>query len=479
MKMGLGHTMREETVSKRTKWLVLAAVGIGTYMSALDGSVVSTVLPVISADFKTDVATIEWVVTTYLLVVSALLLTVGRLGDLRGNKTTYVAGFSVFVLGSALCGFAPSPIQLSLFRGLQAVGAAMLFANSPAILTRNFPAAQRGQALGLQGAMTYLGLTTGPILGGWLAERFGWHSVFFINVPVGLLATALAILVIPRDDPAGSTERFDIVGAVLFAVGLMAMLFALDQGQIFGWGSPLILGAFVLSLLMLTLFVRLESGLRSPMLDLSLFRDRLFTIATVTPILNYVCVYSVLFLMPWYLIGGMGLPASQAGLVLISQPLVMAITAPFSGALSDRLGSRFLTALGMAIFAAGLVALSRLALTSPIEQVVAGLALCGLGTGLFVSPNNSALMGAAPRSKQGVAAGILALARNVGMALGIGFAGAVFNSHLGAAGPAQPLVLVQAFDASLVFAAGVAALGAAVCFARPDDRRVTAEASGL
>ena len=208
------------------KWLVLAVIGLGTYMSALDGSVVNTILPVITNDFQTDVATIEWVVTTYLLVVSALLLSVGRLGDLRGNKTVYVIGFGIFVTGSALCGFAPTPLFLILSRGFQAIGAAMLFASSPAILTRNFPARQRGQALGIQGAMTYLGLTTGPFLGGWLADHLGWHSVFFINVPIGLLAMVLALTVIPQDRPEGQTARFDLSGAFTFAIGLAALLFA-------------------------------------------------------------------------------------------------------------------------------------------------------------------------------------------------------------------------------------------------------------
>ena len=170
------------------KWLVLLTVGVGTFMSALDGSVVNAILPVIQAYFKTDVATVEWVVTIYLLAVSGLLLTFGRLGDLRGNKTVYMWGFVIFTTGSALAGFSPTPTFLIGSRALQALGAAMLFANSPAILTKAFPGAERGRALGLQGTMTYLGLTTGPFLGGWLANRFGWHAVFFINIPIGLLA---------------------------------------------------------------------------------------------------------------------------------------------------------------------------------------------------------------------------------------------------------------------------------------------------
>ena len=297
-------------------------------MSALDTSVVNTVLPVVTEYFHTTVATIEWVVTTYLLVVSGLLLSVGRLGDMRGNKNTYVTGFVIFVIGSASCSLSPAPIYLILSRAFQAIGAAMLYANSPAILTKAFPAEQRGQALGLQGAMTYLGLTTGPFLGGWLSDHLGWHSVFYINVPIGLLAIWLSLAVIPRDVPSEKRETFDLGGAFTFTVGLVMLLFALNQGHSWGWSSPLILGLFVASLLSLSLFVWIERRVPAPMLDLSLFKRRVFTISTISPIMNYICIYSILFLTPFYLIQARGLSASQAGLILTAQPIIMALTAP-------------------------------------------------------------------------------------------------------------------------------------------------------
>lgn len=452
------------------KWLVLVAIGIGTYMSALDGSVVNTILPVVTSYFKTDVATIEWVVTTYLLVVSALLLTVGRLGDMRGNKLIYVTGFGVFVIGSTACGFSPSPLFLISARGLQAIGAAMLFAISPAILTKNFPARQRGQALGVQGTMTYLGLTTGPFLGGWLADNYGWHSVFFINVPVGLLAMTLSLAVIPKDAPSGEHEPFDLAGAGTFAIGLTGLLFALDQGHNLGWLSPAILGTSAAAGLLLGFFIWLEMRVKAPMLDLGLFKRRVFAVSTISPILNYICLFSVTFLLPFFLIQGRGLSAAQAGLVLTAQPLVMAVTAPFSGSLSDKVGSRIPTTLGMAFLAAGLFVLSMMSQASPLGLTVLGLAICGLGTGLFVAPNNSALMGDAPRSKLGVAAGVLALARNVGMAMGIGLTGAVFNTLLARSGATTPAAIAGAFDGSIQLAGAIALTAAVVTFSRGDDR---------
>jgi EmrB/QacA subfamily drug resistance transporter len=320
--------------------------------------------------------------------------------------------------------------------------------------------------------MTYLGLTTGPFLGGWLADTFGWHSVFYINVPIGLLAIWLSITIIPRDMPSGQTEKFDLAGALTFLVGLVALLFALNQGHALGWTSPLILGLFIASLLTLGLFTWIEMRIPTPMLDLSLFKRRLFSMSTISPILNYICVYSVLFLTPFYLIQGRGLSASQAGLILTSQPIIMALTAPVSGRLSDRIGSRIPTTLGMLILAVGLFLVSRLTLESPFWLIVLGLAIGGFGTGLFVAPNNSALMGDAPRNRQGIAAGVLALARNVGMVLGIGLTGAIFTTILSKGNPGGADTLVHAFNSGLLFASGVALLAAVASFARGDDRPI-------
>ena len=465
-------SQKKKILSIESKWLVLAAIGIGTYMSALDTSVVNTVLPVVTEYFKTSVATIEWVVTTYLLVVSGLLLSVGRLGDMRGNKNTYVTGFVIFVLGSASCGLSPAPVYLILSRAFQAIGAAMLFANSPAILTKAFPPEQRGQALGLQGTMTYLGLTTGPFLGGWLTDTFGWHSVFYINVPIGLLAIWLSLTVIPRDVPSDKREQFDLSGAFTFLIGLVALLFALNQGHNWGWTSPIILGLFIASFLTLGWFVQIEKHVSTPMLDLSLFKRRVFTISTISPILNYICIYSILFLTPFYLIQARGLSAAHAGLILTAQPIIMALASPLSGTLSDKIGSRIPTTLGLLIFSGGLFLLSRLTITSHYSYAIIGLAICGLGTGLFVAPNNSALMGDAPRNRQGIASGVLALGRNVGMVLGIGLTGAIFTTILAHGNQNDSSVLVHAFNISLIFTSGVALLGAIITYGRGDDRPV-------
>jgi EmrB/QacA subfamily drug resistance transporter len=448
------------------RWWVLLAIGAGTFMAALDGSVVNTTLPVIRAAFAADVARIEWVVTVYLLVLSSLLLSFGRLGDLHGHRRVYLSGFALFIAGSALCGLAPGVEALIAFRALQALGAAMLSSNSPAILTKSFPSAERGRALGLQATMTYLGLTAGPSLGGWLAQHVGWRMIFYINLPVGLAALALSARFVPRDRPAGRAPPFDLPGSAAFIVSLVALLLALNQGHAWGWTSPAVLALLAAASLALAGFVALERRAPHPMLDLNLFRNPLFSGATASAVFNYICIFSVLFLMPFYLIQGRGLNAAQAGLLLTAQPLVMAAVAPLSGALSDRIGTRAPAGLGMAALAAGLLLLSRLGPQAPHSQIILALAVAGLGTGAFISPNNSALMGAAPRARQGIAAGVLATARNVGMVLGVGLAGAIFTTVLAHGAPGDPVALFDGVQAAFRVAAGFAAAGCALAFAR-------------
>ena len=441
------------------RWWVLATIGVGTFMSALDGSVVNTLLPILSHALSTSVAGIEWVTTIYLLVISALLLSVGRAGDLFGHKRIYISGFVLFVIGSALCGIADSAAALVALRAVQALGAAMLMGTGPAILTRSFPAGERGKALGALGTFTYLGLTAGPSLGGWLATAFSWRAVFYINVPIGAVAILLALRSIPDDRIAQREETFDFVGASLFTAGLTALLIALDQGHAWGWGSPGVVGLLVVALVLLGIFIRAERRRPSPMLDLSLFGSRVFSASTVSALLNYACVYALLFVLPFLLIQGRGLDAEHAGLVLTAQPVVMAIVAPFSGSFSDRAGTRWPAIVGMLILALGLVIVATLVTHGSLWSIAGGLAIVGLGIGTFVSPNNSALMGAAPRNRQGIASGVLATARNVGMVLGVGVAGAVFTTVVAHVSPLSA-ALVAGVRASLFVGAALALAGA-------------------
>ena len=416
---------------------ILIAVGVGSFMSAVDAGAVNTILPVLRRSFGSDVAQIEWVVTIYLLVVSGLLLSCGRFADMRGHKDVYVSGFGVFVLASALCGLAPSAGVLIVFRALQGIGAATLFANSTAILTTTFPANERGKALGLRATATYLGLTAGPFLGGWLTDKLGWRAAFYINVPVGLMAVALSLRFVPRDRPSGPRSQFDLPGAVAWMAALTFLLLALNPpGQgIHGheWLSYRSLTFLVPGGTFLALFILIERKAAHPLLDLSLFRNRTFSASSAANIVHYLCVYMIVFLLPFYLIQGRGFGAGPSGLILTAQSVARAAAAPLSGTLSDRIGTRLPAMLGMGLMGFGLVLLSRLGPQSSLGNVVLALAITGLGAGMFISPNNSALMGSAPARRQGLAAGVLATARVVGMALGVALAGDILTARIAGA----------------------------------------------
>ncbi len=448
-------------------WWVLAAVGTGTFMSALDGSIANTVLPVLVRSLHGTAASVEWVVTVYLLVTSALVLSAGRWGDLHGHKPMYLAGFGVFIGGSALCGLAPTIPILAMMRGVQALGATLLFASSGAIVTLNFPARVRGQALGTGATLTYLGLSAGPILGGWLTTHFTWHAVFYINVPIGLLALGLSQRFIPNDAPHSKSAKFDVLGAVLFASGLTALLIALNQGHAWGWASAAAIALLVSAGLLLIGFVVWERHAQSPMLDFGLFRDRAFSAAGVSALLSFVSLNGLLFLLPFYLIAGRGLSAASAGLVIAALPVAMALVAPASGWLADRVGTALPATFGMILLALGTLLLSQLGPHTGLHRVAASLALCGVGIGVFLSANNSALMGSAPREQQGVAGAIRATARNLGNVLGIGLVGAVFNSVL-AQGQSR---IFPAVHAGLLAVCLAACLGAAASAIRGTARK--------
>lgn len=462
------------------KWRALAAVGVGNFMAPLMGSIVNIALPDITSYFKVGLPTAEWVVMAFLLVISSLLLTYGRLGDMLGHKPVYVTGFAVFTVGSALCGFATSIEMLIAFRILQGIGAGMVMAIGPAIITAAFPPRERGKALGIMGMVVAAALAAGPALGGLLVGYFGWRAVFLLTVPIGLFGTLWAAYILAwKREP--SRQTFDFLGAGLFSAGLTLLLLVLSKGQEWGWDSFRSLVFLAAAGAALALFIRAELKVLQPMLDLSLFRNRLFSAANASALLNFMAQFSVFFLFPFYLLDVRHLPAQQAGLLMMVGPLVVVFLAPVSGTLSDRIGSRLLSSTGMALITVSLFLLSRIGLTTPLPTVALSLGVLGLGVGLFQSPNNSAIMGSVPRHRLGIASGMLATMRNVGMVMGIAVAGAVFAArhaaHLAAlekSGLAGETLSARSFtyamhDAFLV-GAFLALLGVVTSLVRGDDR---------
>ena len=442
---------------------MLFSVAFGALMAPLDSSIVNTVLPIIASEFKADVLVIEWVVLAYLLSLSSLLLIGGRLGDLFGDKFLYIVGFALFTLSSMLCGLADGVGSLVASRVLQAVGGAMMIAIGPAILTRSFPASQRGQALGIQASVVYIGLTVGPGLGGAIASALGWRWVFFINLPIGIIAIGVALSVLQTDRKKVPGGRFDFAGAVSFMLTLFTLVLALSRGVAWGWTSGLGLITGGLFLAGATLFLWIELQSPHPFFDIRLFRQRLFAAATVSAMLNYMATSTTAFLTPFFLIQGNHMAPAHAGSLLMAMPLVMATVAPMSGWLSDRIGSRIPTVVGMACLATGMFLMGQLGVGGTDQQIVLRLGLAGLGIGLFTSPNNSAIMGALPHTHQGLGSGIVATARTLGNVLGVAVSGSLFGVEV------QTLVVVLGQEAlavtgayrhAVTIGAGIALAGA-------------------
>jgi len=447
-----------------------AGLAVGAFMGPLDGSLVNSMLPVMTRELGVDISTTSWLLTIYMLIQTGLMLSLGRLGDLHGHKLVYVGGLLVFMVGSVLSSMAHTAEFLIGARAVTALGSAALWANSAAILTHSFPNEKRGQVLGFQSMMVQLGNSCGPPLGGLVAGAFGWRAIFWVSVPVTLVAFILSLRFIQRDEPSGRGERFDLLGAALYILGLMAVLIALSQGHAWGWVSFEVLACLALGVLLLGGFVIVEQRVTFPMLDLGLFRERAFASPVVTAVLNFICTSSIVFLTPLYLLLGRGLAPAEAGLILITQPLVMASITILSGTLSDRIGSRLPVTIGMMILSSGLFLLSRVEVDTPVPMIVANLALIGAGVGLFNAPNSSAVMGAVPGSRRGVAAAILSTARTLGNTLGLGLAGAIFTTVLAGREMTNPEVVVQAVSAGFITASGVALAGAVVSATRPSGQ---------
>jgi EmrB/QacA subfamily drug resistance transporter len=409
------------------KRAILLAVGIGTFMSALDASIVNMVLPNIGNYFHASLSTIEWTIMSYLLVISSLLLTYGRLGDMYGHKKIYITGFIIFMLGSLLCGLASSVLLLVIFRGIQAVGAGMQMAMGPAIVTDTVSPAERGKGLSIIAISVALALTTGPVIGGFLTGALGWQSIFLINIPVGFIGVFLAQKTIPQNHER-QVQPFDFIGAAIIFITLICMLLPLSLMERYGWNNPWMILLFFTGLLFMAGFVFWEKHTRYPMFDIGLFQNRLFGMSNLSALLNFMAQYSIILLIPFYLQRLRGLSPEHAGLLYLPLPFTMMIIAPISGTLSDRMDSRYISSAGMALMAAGMWILSYLKADSPNIFMIVGLIIVGFGIGLFQTPNNSAIMGAVPNSKRGVASGMLATMRNIGMVLGVALSGAIFTS---------------------------------------------------
>jgi EmrB/QacA subfamily drug resistance transporter len=403
-------------------WLAVATVCIGAFMGQLDASIVTLALPTLHQDFHASLGATEWVALSYLLVLAATVTAIGRIADMAGRKLLYVGGFGIFTLGSALCAAAPSLGWLIAARVLQALGAAMLQANSVAIIVHALPPDRLGRGIGIQGAAQAVGLAVGPAAGGALIALGGWRLVFLLTVPAGLLGMALGWFLLPRSRDLEGGGRFDLWGAALFVPAVAALMVALSHGDRLGLRA---VGALVgAAALCLAAFARHERRTEAPLVDLRLLRRPTFAAGIGSGLLSYAVMFGVLFLVPFYLELHRHISPALAGLQLSALPLALGLVAPWAGRLADELGARPVTVGGMLLAGAGLALLAgdHSGSALPVD-----LALVGAGLGAFTPANNAAIMGAAPRSQAGVAGGILNMTRSLGTAIGVAATGLVYT----------------------------------------------------
>ena len=411
------------------KWTIFFLVATSIFMSTLDSSIVNVALPYMMQDLQTDMQTIQWVVLIYLVTVSSLLLTFGRLSDIKGRTPVYVLGFTIFVLGSLLCGMARTPQFLIVSRSVQGCGASMLMACSPALIVDVFPVQERGKALGYIGAVVAAGLTTGPVVGGMILEYFSWRFIFFINIPIGIAAAIGGIFVLKGIPTArGSYEPMDKTGSVLLIIILSSLIIFLTQFSKWGMVSIPSLSFAGLCILASIGFVLNEARSDYPLFDLALLKIKLFVFPVISSAVLFAALFIIVFMLPFYLTYPCGFGASKTGLIMIVLFLFLLVVSPVSGILYDKLGSRRLCIAGMSILTLSLVSLMTIHPSMGVLSILWRIALAGIGTALYVSPNNTAIMSCVPLPRRGIASGAVATARNIGMVIGVALAGLIFTS---------------------------------------------------
>jgi len=465
----------ENDPDPRYKWHTMLVVSIGTFMATLDASIVNLALPILRNYFNTDIATTEWVMLSYLLTITTLLLTLGRLSDMYGRKPMFMAGLLIFTLGSGLCSLSATAGQLIAFRVVQGLGAAMLMANSLSIITDVFPHTERGKALGLMGTVVSIGYITGPALGGFLIGWVGWQSIFYINIPIGLFGTVYAWKTL-KSDQLHCGQKFDIKGAILMFLSIISLVLAITRGQVLGWGSPAIIGLSLLFAVFLVGFVMVEKRADQPMVELSLFRNSPFSASNASGFLSFTALFAVILLMPFYMEEILGYSPEHMGMAFVAVPLVMALVAPVSGWISDRTNSFLLSSLGMAVSCMALLLLGKLDQDAAFLDIVIRMGMLGLGMGLFQSPNNSIVMGSVPKKRLGIAGGMLAMVRNLGMVTGIAISGAVFTNGLQsnqALGLAYEAAFLGGFHDAFMVAAVICSVGIITSLMRGKRGKIT------
>lgn len=456
---------KEEIFKKR--WFILFSVLIVTFMSCLDASIVNVALPVISKDLGVSMSSVQWTVTTYLIVISALLLTLGRLGDLKGKTQVFRIGIMIFTLGSLLCGISNNIEFLIISRAIQGFGAAFTMANSQGIITAVFEPQERGKALGILGLVVAFGSMLGPALGGVISE-FKWEYIFLINIPIGIVAMILSFKVLPNlESHAKKGDKIDFIGTILFAITIVSLIVSITEGSIYGFTDTKILIGFAVAIVAFVLFIISQLKLSSPILDLRIFKIHRFSKGVFASLLSFTAMSSFTILLPFYYEIVRGISPMDSGFLMIVSPVALAIFAPISGSLSDRFNSELFPVIGFIVTAIGFALIATLGVHTPIYVICIFIFIIGAGLGLFQSPMNSIVMSSVDRTKLGIAGSVNALVRNLGMIFGITFGTSllysIMSSDLGYTVrgfvPGHSAIFVDAMDKVFIVATVICIVG--------------------
>jgi EmrB/QacA subfamily drug resistance transporter len=406
----------------RNRYIIMVIVLAGIFMSVLDGIVVSIALPTMTSYFNVDLASSQWITTAYLLTITSLLLVCGKVSDYTGRVPMFTAGIGIFMLGSLACGLSTSLAMLVGFRILQALGGAMMFSISAAIIFQSFPADERGRAMGYIGSTVAIGSILGPILGGFVTEALGWQYIFLINVPIGVVLFLLALKFLRIHEHRTKRFRMDVPGAALLIITVSTLVIFLSQ---LAETASLTMFEYALAAifaLALFAFVFVEQRTKEPLLDLSIFRVKLFVLPCVSMILYFIGIFMMNICSPFYFQGVLGYTQTQVGMFMLVVPFILVVGAPVGGWLYDKHHSRYYSTAGMGIIALGLFTMSFAAYNVSVPAMLVAMVLLGIGGALFQSPNNTELMSSLPREKLSIASSVTATVRNLGFTLGVSLA---------------------------------------------------------
>ncbi len=412
------------------KWKAMVTVALGTMMGTMDASITNISFPILTRAFDVTITTIVWVSLAYILTSTSLLLVLGRAGDLLGRKRIYLAGILIFTLGLALCSLSQNVVQLIVFRVIQAVGSAMAISCGSAIVTEAFPENERGMGLGFLGVSVSAGLISGPVLGGFLLGWLHWRSIFYVRIPFGLIVLIMALAFLKKDESSKEKIRFDLLGMLTSSAGLACLMVGVNQLNRFGLKSPVFALTIGLGLLSFGVFILVEYRAADPIVDLSLFRNRVFSSSLGGLFLIFLTYSVYILLMPFYLLQAIGMTPTQAGVIMTVVSMTAIFVGPISGWLSDRWGQVWFATLGAIATIISFWLIRGFDLESRIVDIVPALVLAGLGMGMFQSPNHSSIMGAVSSDRLGTASAMIAMFRQVGISMGMAVAGTIYTARM-------------------------------------------------